>query len=250
MSSRSRAHGTSTTRPARSHEGVADARTPSGVKPPLPRRFARKRGLSSTMKAALTVAVAVALLAGIFVVSNLGESSFGGDAYAHEVADPGPGTAAPLLRLAATDGTTFDLAAQRGKTVLLFFQEGLGCQPCWDQINAIEADSESFRSLGIDVVVSVTSNPLDLLKQKVADDRITTPVLADPNLAASETYGANQYGMMGTAANGHSFIVVGPDGVIRWRADYGGPPNYTMYVPIDRLLADLRVGLSIQDEDQ
>jgi peroxiredoxin len=250
MSSRSRAYGTSTTRPARSHAGVADARTRSGAKRSLPRRFVRKRRLSSTAKAALTIAVAVAVLGGIFVVSNLGGSPVGGDAYAYEVADPGPGTAAPLLRLAATDGSTFDLAAQRGKTVLLFFQEGLGCQACWDQINAIEADPESFRSLGIDVVVSVTSNPLDLLKQKVADDRITTPVLADPDLAASETYGANQYGMMGTTANGHSFVVVGPDGVIRWRADYGGPPNYTMYVPIDRLLADLRAGLNIRDGDQ
>ena len=45
--------------------------------------------------------------------------------------------------------------------------------------------------------------------------------------------------MMDTSADGHTFILVGPDGHIRWRADYGGAPNYTMYVPVDRLLADL-----------
>jgi hypothetical protein len=39
--------------------------------------------------------------------------------------------------------------------------------------------------------------------------------------------------------DGHSFVLVGPDGVIRWRADYGGAPNYTMFLPTDRMLADL-----------
>jgi peroxiredoxin Q/BCP len=48
--------------------------------------------------------------------------------------------------------------------------------------------------------------------------------------------------MMGTSANGHSFIVVGPDGKIERRLDYGGAPDYTMYVPLPTLLADLRGG--------
>ncbi len=247
MSKRSRTHGSSTTVLARSHVGDPVARASNAAKRSRPRRITPRRRLSSTAKAAVTIALAVAVLGGIFVVSNLGGSAGGGGAYAYEVADPGPGTVAPPLRLEATDGSTFDLAAQRGKTVPLFFQEGLGCQPCWDQINDVEAHIDTFRSLGIDVFVSVTSNPLDLLKQKVADDRITTPVLADPGLAVSETYGANRYGMMGTTADGHSFVVVGPDGVIRWRADYGGPPKYTMYVPIDRLVADLRAGLGLQE---
>ena len=51
--------------------------------------------------------------------------------------------------------------------------------------------------------------------------------------------------MMGTSRDGHTFILVGPDGVIRWRADYGGPPNYTMYLPVDALLADIQQGLKV-----
>lgn len=39
-------------------------------------------------------------------------------------------------------------------------------------------------------------------------------------------------------------IVVGPDGRIRWRADYGGPPDHTMYVKPGALLDDLRAGLA------
>ena len=35
------------------------------------------------------------------------------------------------------------------------------------------------------------------------------------------------------------FVLVGPDGVIRWRADYGGAPKYTMFLPTDKMLADL-----------
>ncbi len=48
--------------------------------------------------------------------------------------------------------------------------------------------------------------------------------------------------MMGTGADGHTFVLVGPDGQIRWRADYGGAPNYTMYLPVPSLLADIRQG--------
>jgi len=78
-----------------------------------------------------------------------------------------------------------------------------------------------------------------LIAQKTADERFTTPVLSDPNMAVSQAYDANQYGMMGTMRDGHSFVLVGPDGQIRWRADYGGAPRYTMFVPTDKMLADL-----------
>jgi peroxiredoxin Q/BCP len=45
--------------------------------------------------------------------------------------------------------------------------------------------------------------------------------------------------MMGTMRDGHSFVLVGPDGRIRWRADYGGAPKYTMFLPTEKMLADL-----------
>lgn len=44
--------------------------------------------------------------------------------------------------------------------------------------------------------------------------------------------------MMQGAADGHTFIVVGPDAKITWRADFGGPPNYTMYIGVDQILGD------------
>jgi peroxiredoxin len=164
--------------------------------------------------------------------------------YPYEVAHPGRGEQAPPIRLLSTDGSTFDLAALRGKTVLLFFQEGLSCQPCWDQIKDMESNMKQFQALGIDRVVSITTDPLDALKQKVADEGISTPILSDESFSVSQAYHANQYGMMDGSRDGHTFIVVGPDGRIRWRADYGGAPNYTMYVPVPSLIADMREGLN------
>jgi len=70
--------------------------------------------------------------------------------------------------------------------------------------------------------------------------------MLSPLFAVSQSYHANQYGMMDGSSDGHSFIVVGPDGRIRWRADYGGSPNYTMYVPIATLLADMKEGFNGQ----
>ena len=212
-------------------------------------RKARARSLRLRLMGA--AAAALAALAAVFAVSTTGpggakpakSGADGSGKIPYAVGEPGPGAAAPAMRLSATDGSTFDLSKQRGKTVLLYFQEGLGCQPCWDQIKDREKQPQRLRSLGIDELVSITTNDLENLQQKARDEGIKTPVLADPDLAVSEAYAANQYGMMGTSADGHSFIVVGPDGKIRHRADYGGAPNYTMYVPVDTLVADIRTGV-------
>ena len=196
------------------------------------------------MKVAAFAGLAVVALLAIFLVTNRGRGGQQGTGrYAYQVGDPGPGATAPPIKLATTGGT-FDLAALAGQTTLLYFQEGLGCQPCWDQLTDIQANLHEYQALGITRVLSITTDPLDAIRQKVADQRITIPVASDPDLAISHAYRANQYGMMGQSRDGHSFVVVGPDGRIRWRADYGGAPNYTMYVPSESLLADLRAGLA------
>ncbi|MGH2532281.1 MAG: peroxiredoxin family protein [Thermomicrobiales bacterium] len=211
---------------------------------PLSRQRGRRRygrRLSGGQKVILIVGLAILALGAIYYLNSATNQ---GGKYAFQVGEPGPEEVAPPIQLPATDGSTFDLASLRGQTVLLFFQEGLMCQPCWDQITDIEAERDEFQALGIDTIVSITTDPLDALRQKVADEQISIPVLSDPDLRVSTTYEANQYGMMGTSHDGHSFILVDEDGTITWRADYGGEPNYTMYVPVDRLIADIRKGLN------
>ena len=182
----------------------------------------------------------IGTIVGLVALGSSGQPGAGSAAF--QVGSPGPGAQAPQIVLGATDGSQFDLSANRGKTVLLFFQEGIGCEPCWTQLKDIEANWKEFQAAGIDKVVTITGDSLPALKQKVAIEGLTMPVLADPGLRVSQTYNANRYGMMGTSADGHSFIIVAPDGTIRWRADYGGPPDYTMYVAIPSLLADMKAG--------
>lgn len=216
-------------------------------KAPLKNQSAGKsRTTRIATAAAIAVGIAVLALGGIYYLTNAGAPASGNGLagkYPIAVGAPGPGQEAPPVELPSTNGGTFDLASARGETVLLYFQEGLMCQPCWDQITDMEAQSGKFKALGIDKTVSITNDPLGALKQKVESEGISMPVLSDPNLTVSKTYDANSYGMMGGSRNGHTFIVVGPEGEIEWRADYGGPPDYTMYVPVENLLADMRQGL-------
>lgn len=86
----------------------------------------------------MIIGVAVVALGVLFYLNNASNPSANpagtnqAGKYAFQVGQPGPGTAAPTFSLPSTAGGTFNLAAYRGKTVLLYFQEGLTCQPCWD----------------------------------------------------------------------------------------------------------------------
>ncbi|MBW0090388.1 redoxin domain-containing protein [Pseudonocardia sp. KRD-184] len=191
-----------------------------------------------------SVVLALVALFAVYTSSTTGDT-VASDRY--DVGDPGIGATAPDFVLpdvtaAAAGGPAANvrLSDYRGETVLLYFHEGLGCQPCWDQIRDLEADPGLLASVGIDRLLTITSGPQDLIAQKMRDDGLTAPALADTGLAVSAQWEANRFGMMGNSRNGHTFVLVGPDGVIEWRADYGGPPNYTMYVPGSQLLDDLR----------
>ncbi|HJT02619.1 MAG TPA: redoxin domain-containing protein, partial [Pseudonocardiaceae bacterium] len=107
------------------------------------------------------------------------------------------------------------------------------------QIQDLEKHQADLTTAGVDAVVSITTDPANLIGQKVRDEKLSTPVLSDPTVRVSRAYQANQYGMMGDMRDGHSFVLVGPDGIITWRADYGGAPDYTMFLPTDKMLTDL-----------
>ena len=201
----------------------------------------QRRGRAIT--AAMVVTIAAVAVVVLYLVFRSGSgathSAASGSGYPHAVGDPKAGTSAPPFTLTSGNGKPVSLADYRGKTVLLYFQEGLSCQPCWDQIRDLETNQAALRTAGVDAVVSITTDRADLIGRKAADEKLATPVLSDPDLAVSRAYDANQYGMMGDMRDGHSFVLVGPDGVIEWRADYGGAPKYTMFLPTDKMLSDL-----------
>jgi peroxiredoxin len=187
-----------------------------GPKPVIPTKE-RERFAIAWWLVPLAVIVSLFGLYGIFNNANASKNSDAVSSY--DVGRPGPGQAAPAFTLTANSGQRVSLNDYRGKNVLLFFQEGLTCPPCWDQMTVGD------------------------IARKVSDMGLTTSVLSDPEMIISRQYEANRFGMMGTSRDGHTFILVGPDGVIRWRADYGGPPTYTMFVPVDRLLRDVKAGI-------
>ncbi len=210
---------------------MASSRTsrqrPAGIGGQVQRRAAERA--RRTRRFVLIVVAVLALLGGLYAVyatatrqpPGAGRAA-GGSGYPFQVGQPGPGAPAPGFSLAATIGGTVDLTSLRGKTVLLYFQEG-----------------EAVRAAGIDQVISITTDPVDLIARKTHDMGIHTTVLSDPDLTVSKAYDANAYGMMGDSRDGHTFILVRPDGTIGWRADYGGAPKYTMFLPTSAVLADL-----------
>jgi peroxiredoxin len=201
----------------------------------------RRRGRRITVLLVAVIAMfAVAVLYFVYRGAHESAPAMGSaSGYRHVVGEPGAGTVAPGFTLATDNAAPVSLADYRGRSVLLYFQEGLSCQPCWDQLRDLEQNAAALHNAGVDAVVSITTDPADLIGRKTADEKLTTPVLSDPTLQVSRTYHANDYGMMGDMRDGHSFVLVGADGVIRWRADYGGKPDYTMFVPTPKLLADL-----------
>ncbi len=126
---------------------------------------------------------------------------------------------APVFRLASTSGREVSLSDFAGKNVLLYFNEGVGCGACFNQAVRLESDGGLNRA-------GVTMLPIVMNTAKDVDGELTnygvrTPYLVDLDGAISRAYGT-----LGTGhhANlpGHTFILVGPDGKIRWRGDYPG----------------------------
>lgn len=213
------------------------ANRPGGRRQPARRGGGARRWLWP----AVTAVAVVGVLFAIFATSG-GHS--GSTAASYQVGSPGVGQAAPTFTLPSTAGHPISLSDYRGKTVLLYFQEGVGCEPCWTQMKDLEkqAVAAQVRAAGIDQIMSITTQPVDVLAQKARDEGVSMPVLSDQDLTVSRAYTANEYGMMGTSMDGHTFVLIGPDGTIQWRADYGGAPKYTMYVPPAQLMAQLKAG--------
>jgi len=190
----------------------------------------------------VTAVIVVFAVAGLYVMyqnSHNEHSATAVGGFNHVEGQPGKRSMAPGFTLISATGQRVSLSDFRGKNVLLYFQEGLMCEPCWTQIKDLERNETALKTAGIDAVVSITTDPANLLRHKVGDEKLSTPVLSDPTMQVSRAYNANRYGMMGDMRDGHSFVLVGPNATIEWRADYGGAPDYTMFLPTQQILADL-----------
>lgn len=146
-----------------------------------------------------------------------------------------PGLAAPAFsERDVVSGRPVDSAALRGRNVLLFFSEGVMCQPCFDQIKALEQESAELKQRKL-VLVSITNDPVDVLREAGFHHEISTPLVSDEDRDMSRAYNVlGVQGAMHADRAGHTFFLVDGAGTIRWRRDYT-----TMYVRPAELLKDI-----------
>lgn len=127
------------------------------------------------------------------------------------------GAPAPGFELAATDGSTVSLADHGGHDVLLYFSEGVGCDPCFYQQARIEAEQQRFTDAGL-TVVPVVVNPAADVRRELARFGVKSPFLLDPDRSVSGAYDTIGRGHHADLP-GHSFVLVDRDGNLRWRLD-------------------------------
>jgi len=148
----------------------------------------------------------------------------------------GTPTPAPTFTLTDTTGARVDLAAMRGRNVILYFSEGAGCQSCLVQMADIERRKGDFDAANL-VVLPIVMNTVDQITADMAANGVTTPFLLDDG-SVSTAYNTIGKGMHG-GLPGHSFVVIDTEGIQRW---YGEYPS--MWLSPDELLAQATSALS------
>lgn len=145
---------------------------------------------------------------------------------------------APQFSLPTTAGDEFVLADHIGKhNVLLFFNEGIGCGACFDQIVDLEADWGRFGVLDVELV-SIMVDPLTALEAEAKDRGITGIVASDTDKSVANSYDAMQASMHPGAKPGHTFVLVNKSGKMIWRWDWMGHGK-PMYVEVDEIYGDV-----------
>src|SRR5258706_16441041 len=89
------------------------------------------------------------------------------------------------------------------------------------------------------VLVSIGTDPLPDLAAAAPEWKVTTPLLSDVDRKVSQAYGVLQWAMP-SGEPGHTFVLIGKDGKVKWIRDYGAPDHGgRMYVPPNELVPEI-----------
>lgn len=196
-------------------------------KPPAPQVPAARSRMGRRMAALVWIVVVGLAAATAFVVVPRG-SSGGGTPEGASTSGPAPSFA----ELDVVSGQPVTSAKLRGRNVLLFFSEGVMCQACFQEIQALQANANEMKKRRL-LLVNITTDTPDVLREAARAYGITTPLISDDNKDMSRIYDVLGQGMHPDTA-GHTFVLVDRRGNIRWRRDYT-----TMYVGPSKLFAEL-----------
>jgi len=126
------------------------------------------------------------------------------------------GDPAPEFTLTDSEGATVSLSDYRGRSVVVYFYPAASTPGCTKQACDFRDNLAEFNDAGFDVVGISPDTPAKLAKF-VAEEKLTFPLLSDPDRAVLTEWGAygekQNYGrtVLGVI---RSTFVVDPDGVI------------------------------------
>lgn len=161
------------------------------------------------------------------------------------------GSPAPEFALSSQLGGTVSLADFKGeKNVLLYFHEGITCDPCWEQIPELEKNLKELEDMNV-TLVSVTVDPIDDIKKRSEPYDIKIPVLYANAKEIDEKYDLRRFSMAMNAPGGgirpgHTFVLVDTNGMITWRKDYWdgygmmNVPNGKMFVSGQEIINEVK----------
>ena len=92
-------------------------------------------------------------------------------------------------------------------------------------------------------LVSISIDPTPQLAEAVQEYGVASAHLYDKGGEVTAAYGVDRWAMP-SGEPGHTFVLIGSDGQIKWVRDYGAPENGgLMYVPVADLLPELQSAL-------
>ncbi len=141
-----------------------------------------------------------------------------------------PRRPAPALALPDDTGRVVSLADYRGQPVVVLFYRSAGCGSCQQHLAAVQAAYDLFRSRNA-VVLAVAAQSASQAKATRELGRLTFPVLADDEHAASEAFGV--FNLFGDGLAAPAVFVIDADGDIAW--SYIGE-SATDYLPPNTIL--------------
>lgn len=170
----------------------------------------------------ITAGILVLLFSGLAIWLSLTENdsslpSSSGKQLMNLTNNPSIGRSAAEINLYDKNGKLFDLEALKGKKVVLFFSEGLGCYPaCWNQISSFGLD-ERFNNDEVAAFSVIANSPADWEKAfKKMPSLAKSQVLFDPQGQTSKKLGllAVKSVMHKGEMPGHTYMLLNKEGIV------------------------------------
>lgn len=122
------------------------------------------------------------------------------------------GDRAPEFELAGTGARRYRLADQRGRWTILAFYPGDFTPVCTRQFCSYRDASDDLDGLDAEVL-GISPQSVDSHDRFAAEQRLTVPLLADPDHAT-----ARAYGVLGPAGLiRRAIFILDPEGIVRYR---------------------------------